>query len=414
MEIKKRYKYSKAVKSLLTSLWFLPFFASVASYYYKLPYVPFLPILVAISFTSSIFMVIYWAVERNYEKKHSRLFNAIIKSDIGSLIAETKNKTLADLKKFKLKGMGLLEIALYHEAKSFIVHYLLYKDMLLEKYPSDKQNLNYTALYLSVNYPHTDLEIIKLLVQKGANVNQDHNKGLSLLQIFCIKSDYNTVSYLINKGADIHHVSQELDLSVIMIASKYSQSAEIISLLINKGAKYDEINKDGYNCLLLACEFNKSVEVLNLLLSYCVNIYEYYMILDRNKKLNEVTPLYLAALNENPDIIKTLIHYGYEINYVDSFEMTPLFIACLYNSNQNVIYELLTHGANPNAEDKYGNTPLMAACYTNKNYTVAELLIKYGANKSAINSQGYTYVNYLNKNKHISSNNKQRIIMLRA
>ncbi len=413
MEFKKRYKYSKVVKSFLVALWCMPFFAFALAYFGSFNTLYLLPLLLLISLASSFCMVVYWFFEKQYEKKHSRLFNAIIKSDIGALINETKDKSLHQLKKYKLKGMSLLELALQHNSKSFIVHYLLYKDMLFEKYPSDRQNLSYTLLYLSINYTFTDLEIVKLLIEKGALVNEKYNNKLSLLQIFCIKSDYEIVSYLIKQGADIHHISQELDLSVIMIAAKYCNNATILELLIEKGAKYDEINRDGYNCLLLACEFNKSIDVVSILLSYNINLYEYYMISDRNGKLNEVTPLYLSALNENKDIITLLIRFGYEVNYVDSFGMTPLFIACLYNKNPEIAHELLKHGAFVNARDKYENTPLMAACYMNDNHIVAEMLIKYGADKNAVNGQGFTYVNYLNKNKSIHKNSKQRIIMLR-
>lgn len=103
-----------------------------------------------------------------------------------------------------------------------------------------------------------------------------------------------------------------------------------------------------------------------------------------------MTPLHLlAGVNENPEMIKTLVNYGLDVNANDtSKEWTPLHMA-MQNPNSAVVEMLIRCGANVNARSETGITPLMGAAFY-RNLETVEILIKHGADVSAKSKYGET------------------------
>ncbi len=60
-----------------------------------------------------------------------------------------------------------------------------------------------------------------------------------------------------------------------MLASKYIDDPVIIKILLEYGAKINEINKDGYNALLLAAQYNPSSAVITTLINAGANLRPY-------------------------------------------------------------------------------------------------------------------------------------------
>jgi len=68
------------------------------------------------------------------------------------------------------------------------------------------------------------------------------------------------------------------------------------------------------------------------------------------------TPLHLATLRENADIVILLIRHGADVNAVDKKGWTPLHYAVI-KGNKKIYYTLIDYGADPCIKNKKGNTP---------------------------------------------------------
>lgn len=99
---------------------------------------------------------------------------------------------------------------------------------------------------------------------------------------------------------------------------------------------------------------------------------------------NGESMLHVCARDDAEEMCSTLIGSGYNVNAVDAFGQTPLFIA-LQKGHVEIVQILLDARANPNHADKNLNTPLMAAINANLdikcdiNIKLIEMLLKSGA-----------------------------------
>lgn len=73
------------------------------------------------------------------------------------------------------------------------------------------------------------------------------------------------------------------------------------------------------------------------------------------------TPLHVAAICGQAQLIDLLVHKGAPVNATDYHALTPLHLAC-QKGYQGVSLLLLHYKANPDAQDNNGNTPLHLAC----------------------------------------------------
>uniref|UniRef100_A0A8C6VPK0 Ankyrin repeat domain 27 n=1 Tax=Nothobranchius furzeri TaxID=105023 RepID=A0A8C6VPK0_NOTFU len=73
------------------------------------------------------------------------------------------------------------------------------------------------------------------------------------------------------------------------------------------------------------------------------------------------TPLHVAALCGQAQLIDMLVHKGAPVNATDYHALTPLHLACQHGY-QGVCLLLLHYKANADAQDNNGNTPLHLAC----------------------------------------------------
>lgn len=131
-------------------------------------------------------------------------------------------------------------------------------------------------------------------------------------------------------------------------------------------------NNSGVTPLYLAALMG-NVEIVNFLLAH--NAY-----IEAENSLGE-RPLAKAAKfgnsKGNYDTLKTLLEHGAIVNCKDMFGQTPLHEAAL-QSGKNVINILVSYGADVAAKDEHNNTPLHEAAKTG-NIDAAEALVENGA-----------------------------------
>ncbi|TNF69350.1 MAG: hypothetical protein EP298_04215 [Gammaproteobacteria bacterium] len=107
-----------------------------------------------------------------------------------------------------------------------------------------------------------------------------------------------------------------------------------------------------------------------------------------NFNINGQTPLHLAVMFNQLEIINYLLDHDADINARDRYDNTALFYAVL-NGHLSIVEQLLWRGAEVNTINQDGDTPLHEASEESE-YIIIEALLKYGADISIKNADGHT------------------------
>lgn len=243
-------------------------------------------------------------------------------------------------------------------------------------------NLGYAFSPLSLS---EDLEILEILLEKGADVNLKSNLGTTAIMNTV---NIDKVNLLLENGANINEVDNDnnsilmTNLKNLKDSNNFSHSenthfintsyiAEVTNvskLLIQKGVDIGIINKEGYDAFLYTAE-SDCMELLEILIEKGTNIKI------KNKKGENA--LLLAVKTGNYEISKLLIEKGLKINTTDNEGITPLMRAVMLG-NIELINLLIEKGADLDAMNLNKKNALdLSKELSNKEIT--ELLIKKGA-----------------------------------
>ena len=305
-----------------------------------------------------------------------------------------------------------------------IIHLLLQKGA--------KYHLNdFSLLFLALK--GNNLAVLKFLINElGMNVNcmsQEEHETLIFAAISDNKIDF--VKYLISSGSDIN-VTNKSGVTPLLLAIE-KNNLNIVKLLLLCGVDINYENDEHYNALLHATSFGH-FEIVKLLVKFGVDldfkyykhrtpinvaIFEHYndiakyfidenidicfdnniysspfsaaiysnnfeMIdyLIKNGRIFRVykpfpNPISIACEFSSLEMVKFLVDYGFNINYIGKDGIPPLLIA-VDNGKYSYVEYLLKSGADPNIQ-LLKWSPLSMACMK-KYFDIAKLLIHYGAN----------------------------------
>lgn len=123
----------------------------------------------------------------------------------------------------------------------------------------EKETLNEQLFDAARN---NDLELAKLLIEKGADVNAKEWDGSTPLHVVAFNGSLEFAKLLIEKGADVNCKDKNAFTPLHLAAD---DKLEVIELLIEKGAYLNAKNELGYTALHCAALYN-SVEVAKLLI----------------------------------------------------------------------------------------------------------------------------------------------------
>jgi len=284
-------------------------------------------------------------------------------------------------------------------------------------------------------------DIVNLLLKHGADVNKQDQTGKSALITFLElmasrrsktnqvsnppeESDFNILKSMLLAGGDANMLSRYTGQNALHIASSFGM-CDVMTELIQLGTDCNELTSSGKNALDLAFEkgHEEAVELLlkngakpdrkistacgnrSGLLDVVSNMLQVYGG-NPNKGSLDKNPLVAACLQQNVELVDTLLKHGADPNLAskifdsDSKRSFPLFAAA-DKGNIDIITLLLNAGANVNAMNDDGKSVL---CLTAENlirhYYSSEtsskktptirLLLQYGANVNMVMPDGRT------------------------
>ncbi|XP_055906458.1 putative ankyrin repeat protein RF_0381 [Eupeodes corollae] len=218
-------------------------------------------------------------------------------------------------------------------------------------------SMGYALLCISTKNRLT--EITKLLLTSGAKVNDPdgNNKRRKFLDtplhFAALNGHLEIVEMLLDKGANIHAKNQYG--ATPLQASIFRNKLDVVELLLKRGgAPLNEKKSNGITCLHRAVQ-KGSLRAVEMLLKYKVNVNA----VTRTYRRDGQTPLHFAAEKGNDRIVQLLLKNGADVE-AKAKGLTPVYFAAL-NRKAKVVKQLLEHGANVDAQDTMGKTILLLA-----------------------------------------------------
>jgi quinoprotein dehydrogenase-associated probable ABC transporter substrate-binding protein len=230
-----------------------------------------------------------------------------------------------------------------------------------------------------------DLDRVKFLVGKGADVSQPDNQGWTPLISAARQRHDDMIKLLIELGADVNLAKSDGTTPLIAAASR--DHVPSIKVLLEHGADIEKPGPQGFRALPLAIA-DDNYEAAKALI-------------EAGAKVNEpsgaegLTPLMVAAAQTAPaegamflpsstrpiDIAKSLIERGANVNARSTKGVTALMIAATHN-NPPMIGLLMESGADASLKDDQGQTATDVAT-RNGNIESAQAIMVLGAAKAA-------------------------------
>jgi len=254
-----------------------------------------------------------------------------------------------------------------------------------------------------------NIDNIKSIIDQNPgliNYQMDNNKSTLLLQA-CLLSKPDLIKLFIEKGADVNMESNE---TTPLCISAFNNCFQCVKILISNGAN-----------------INGTDDVKKIPLMYALSNSHGLFSMNNNEEIpTHVKTNYI-------ELIKFLITNGSQLNHKDDYGWTSLFYAIEYGSPIQLIDFLLQNGADVtlvnnigysalqlackrrsldvvktlfknsnikdtiNNTDKLGETPLIEATKRN-NFEIVEFLLNSGADPSIKDTKDFTALKYANVN----------------
>ncbi|KAK0671940.1 hypothetical protein QBC41DRAFT_42759 [Cercophora samala] len=273
-----------------------------------------------------------------------------------------------------------------------------------------------------VTYALPCFDLIKLVLDRGANVNCTCKDGMS--PVF-LAQDGKLLNLLIERGADVNAKVKggpDSGRSVLSYATEHAQSIQVLERLLAAGAFIDE-KDDASRTPLLHAVIKRSTkpEVLQFLvqkgadvnatdangrsvLSWAVSIpsvwgWDISQLLIRNGAVVDArddfgrTPLsYSADVPRGMSTLELLVAEGADVNSVDNSGMSVLSQAMVRGLTDNVA-ALLRCGADVDARDEDSRTPLSRATQF-RDFGLVNLFVNWGADVNAVDGSGRSILSW--------------------
>ncbi|PCI37399.1 MAG: hypothetical protein COB50_03775, partial [Thiotrichales bacterium] len=253
--------------------------------------------------------------------------------------------------------------------------------------------LSLTPLMLAVIKGDT-LLIRTLLQCYGVDVNKTNDGWTALMcavrNIYAAKNKYTkAVELLLEAGAKVNQITKDM-YTPLIIASEHSHIGIVKLLLKAKGIDVNETNKSGGTALVYASH-GGHFEVVKQLLEAKAEV--------NQADKDNCTALMYASKNGHVEVVKQLLEAKAEVNLATKLGYTGLILAS-ENGHLEVVKQLLEAKAEVNQADKDNWTALMCASQ-NGHFEVVKQLLEAKAEVNQADKDNWTALMYASKNGHV-------------
>ena len=232
-----------------------------------------------------------------------------------------------------------------------------------------------------------DDTMVKLLREKGAELENKSNSGQTPLSWAARNGHEAVVKLLLEKGA-VLETKDSYYRTPLSWAAENGHEA-VVKLLLEKGAELETMDDHGQTPLSRAARSGHEA-VVKLLLEKGAEL--------ETKSINGQTPLSRAAENGHEAVVKLLLEKGAELETKSNICQTPLSRAA-ENGHEAVVKLLLEKGAELETKSNRGRTPLSWAA-ENGHEAAVKLLLEKGAELEYKSNRGRTPLSWAAENGH--------------
>lgn len=227
-----------------------------------------------------------------------------------------------------------------------------------------------------------NLEMLKLLVEYGADINKKTNSDISILYVAAYSGHSAIVEYLTDNK------DQHGNLLHPLVGRDNPQQLLEETL---KPIDINTLNKEGLSALTVAA-FDGHLSIVERLLKLDADKYK------TDKQC--VNALYAAVQNGHTDVVRCLLEWGYELRNIGN-KNTPFHAAAIGNRTEilELLFEAFPDEKNFDTTNIDGVTPLYMACEKG-HVGVVDQLIKKGANVNTSNRHTVSPLNIASQNGH--------------
>lgn len=234
---------------------------------------------------------------------------------------------------------------------------------------------------ISESLDSRDLDEIRLLIAKGADVNANNKYGLTPLFVASFTGHTEIVKLLLGSKADVNRADTSYGETPLSMASECGHT-EVVKLLLTAHADVNAANKKGTTALLKACTEGHG-EIVRLLLQSKADV-------NATARSDGVTPLFMASANGDAEVTKLLLAAGANVNTREETQgMTALSIAT-QEGRVEVVKLLLAAKADVDDTNKTDGATALAIASMNGHAEIVRLLLAAKASIIVTTSDGRT------------------------